>query len=296
MALLNENIAQTISDFNDIKAKIIENGVDVPDGTKTSEYAGKIEDVYGIGYAQGETVGFEDGKTAEFNEIWDGLQSYGGRTDYTKFCSSSYFMLKDNNNKYYWNFKPKYNLNIKTGNSMFKSFNSSSSGGINHSEIAIDLTQWLEDLDIDWNTSGLTDANYMFYNCQGISRAPFLNFSKCTSSNSLANFCGQSAVLKTIDGIKSSESTNWVSTTFTTNNPLTHCIFTGVISKTFYISNAKNLDKESIISVINTLSETTSGLTATLSKSAVTKAFGSTESDEWLNLIATKSNWTITLS
>ena len=63
------------------------------------------------------------------------------------------------------------------------------------------------------------------------------------------------------------------------------------------------LDKESHIQIINALSRTTTSLSVTLSKVAVDKAFetsvgandGST-SAEWLALVATRSNWTISLS
>ena len=63
------------------------------------------------------------------------------------------------------------------------------------------------------------------------------------------------------------------------------------------------LSKASITSIINALSSTTSGLTVTLSKTAVNTAFetesggadGST-SQEWLALATTKSNWTISLA
>ncbi len=62
------------------------------------------------------------------------------------------------------------------------------------------------------------------------------------------------------------------------------------------------LSKASIESVINVLSVATSGLTVTLSLTAVQNAFETSEgaldgdnSPEWLNLIATKQNWTISL-
>jgi hypothetical protein len=45
MATLSENVAQAISDFNSIKAAIINKGVEVPSGTPTSQYAEKIEDI-----------------------------------------------------------------------------------------------------------------------------------------------------------------------------------------------------------------------------------------------------------
>ena len=76
MGLLNENIAQTISDFNDIKSKIIENGIEVPDGTKTSEYAGKIDDVYDEGFDWGKKEGYGEGFDAGLNQGYeDGQQS-----------------------------------------------------------------------------------------------------------------------------------------------------------------------------------------------------------------------------
>ncbi len=62
------------------------------------------------------------------------------------------------------------------------------------------------------------------------------------------------------------------------------------------------LSKASLTSIINGLSAETSGLTVTLSKTAVNKAFETSEgandgstSAEWLALIATKPNWNISL-
>lgn len=52
------------------------------------------------------------------------------------------------------------------------------------------------------------------------------------------------------------------------------------------------LSRESITSVINCLSTTTSGLSVTLSKTAVENAF---TTEEWTALEATKPNWTISL-
>ena len=70
----------------------------------------------------------------------------------------------------------------------------------------------------------------------------------------------------------------------------------------FDVQWSTELSKESIISIINALSDTTTALTVTLSKTAVNNAFetakgnadGST-SEEWAALIATKQNWTISL-
>ena len=49
MATLEENIQQAISDFDDIKAAIEEQGVEVPNGTDTSEYGNKVRSIKGGG-------------------------------------------------------------------------------------------------------------------------------------------------------------------------------------------------------------------------------------------------------
>lgn len=77
---------------------------------------------------------------------------------------------------------------------------------------------------------------------------------------------------------------------------LENIIFEGVIGQNgFNFQWSTLLSKASIISIINCLSTTTSGLTVTLSKTAVETAFGSTTSAEWTTLIGTRSNWTISL-
>lgn len=83
---------------------------------------------------------------------------------------------------------------------------------------------------------------------------------------------------------------------------LENVVFEGVIGSNVDLQWPTKLTKASITNIINTLSTTKSGLTVTLSKVAVDNAFatsagaanGST-SEEWLNLIATKNNWTISL-
>jgi hypothetical protein len=76
----------------------------------------------------------------------------------------------------------------------------------------------------------------------------------------------------------------------------------GVIGKDVSFGNSDKLTHDSIASIINTLSATTAGQSVTFSVTAVNNAFetssgaadGST-SAEWNALVATKSNWTISL-
>ena len=77
----------------------------------------------------------------------------------------------------------------------------------------------------------------------------------------------------------------------------------GAIGQTTSFEWSTRLNRASITSVINALSTTTTGLTVTLSKTAVNKAFETSEgaadgstSAEWLALVATRSNWTIALA
>lgn len=88
---------------------------------------------------------------------------------------------------------------------------------------------------------------------------------------------------------------------FTRCTALKNITIDGTIGRNFYIQYSP-LTAASITSIINALSTTASGYTVQLSKTAVQNAFETSEgaadgntSEEWLNLIATKSNWTISL-
>jgi hypothetical protein len=58
------------------------------------------------------------------------------------------------------------------------------------------------------------------------------------------------------------------------------------------LKDSTKLNKASIESIISVLSTTTTGLSITLSKTAVNNAF---TTDEWNALIGTRTNWTISL-
>lgn len=91
-------------------------------------------------------------------------------------------------------------------------------------------------------------------------------------------------------------------TTFNWCSSLENIIFEGEIGKEIDIQHSHKLTKASITSIINALSSTTSGLSVTLSKTAVNTAFETSTganngsiSTEWSALVATKTNWTINL-
>ena len=245
-------------------------------------------DGYTYGMDSGYGQGFDEGKTAEWNELWDGLQDYGNRTIYQNFCPKNAFII-DKDTIPRFNFKPKYNLKPVSAQSMFQSLNTNASAGLAYESAIVDLTQWLEDLDVTLDTSNCANAQNMFYNCHGFSRIPFLDFSNCTGANSLAYFIAETWTIQTIDGIKSSENTAWDSRSFGSNNNVSHCIFSGVIAKSFSLSKTK-LDKESLLSVLNTLKDLTgTGTTLTLTLGATLQA----KLTDTEKAIATQKGWTL---
>ena len=107
----------------------------------------------------------------------------------------------------------------------------------------------------------------------------------------------------TIRKITVDETVTVAITTFEGLTALENIEFGGVIAKgaPSFVQSTK-LSKASIISIINALSDSTSGLELGLSLTAVNNAFATSEqplgalTDEWATLIATKPNWTIFLA
>ena len=145
-----------------------------------------------------------------------------------------------------------------------------------------------------------------FSTCQSLSSA-FMNSKvkklkvidarKTTSNfNGLANAFYGCTQLESIDEFYPSdaESKAAFSNTFYNCSALTRIIFKSEMLRSgLNLQYSPNLSRESIESIINNLSNTASGLSITLSKTAVNNAF---TNEEWAALIAAKSNWTISLA
>ena len=86
----------------------------------------------------------------------------------------------------------------------------------------------------------------------------------------------------------------WYVNVFQNASALEYVVFEGEIGKNgLNLRWSTKLSKESIVSIINALSITTSGLSVTLSQTAKENAF---TDEEWATLVATKPNWTISLA
>lgn len=149
-----------------------------------------------------------------------------------------------------------------------------------------------------------------------------LDFSRCVSMDSCfsgANICRLGVIdirksplsyygifasdkLVTVDELKVAENIKY-SALFNGATALENLTITGTIGQNgFSVAQSTKLSKISITSIINALSQTTSGLTVTLSKTAVNNAFGINiddpttwaEGTEYYELRHSRDNWTIT--
>lgn len=264
MATLAQNIQRAINDFNSIENAIVQKGVPVPDGTPTSEYAEKVEDV------------FEAGKKSEHDAFWDEFQDYGNAVDYGNAFNQNWNDA---------NFKPKYDIAPKIGSYIFM-----------HSKIS-NIKNSLLVAGVALDFSKVTGTCYnAFYNCQTTELPELvLNITKAVQLFYL------SIALRTIDKLIVWAGLEY-DQVFRGCRSLTNLTIEGTIGQNGFDVSWSPLDKPSLTSIVNALSATTTGLTVTLRLSAVDTAFETTAgaadgstSDEWTALIATKPNWTIKL-
>lgn len=225
---------------------------------------------------------FEAGKKSEYDAFWDAYQGKGSR-DYNYDFAFAGIGWKNST------FKPKYNMRPLRCQNFFA-----------QTAIAGDVEQLLADAGVVLDTSQSTlFTNFAVY-ATNATRFPTIDMSSFSGSVNLFQGCQK---LVGIRKIVVNENVKFDSGgCFNICRALTDLVIEGTIGQTGTNLSWSPLDKASIISVINALSSTTTGLTVTLRLAAVNTAFetsagaadGST-SDEWTALIATKPNWTINL-
>ena len=227
---------------------------------------------------------FEAGKKSEYDEFWDSyqLEENGDLRSNSNSLFAGFGWTKTT-------FKPKYDIYPTNANNMFA----------NASCAYMDLTEILQNLGVKLDLSRCTTAtNFCQYT--SCSRMPELDCRAMDYIGSMFSY----ATIKIIDKLILREDGSQ-----RLNYPIKECqnlvsvTIEGIIgSNGMNMIKCNKLDKNSNISIINALSPTTSDLIATLSLSSVNSAFetspgaadGST-SEEWLTLVSTKPNWTISL-
>ncbi len=231
---------------------------------------------YTNGYTEGETKGIEQGKQAEYDRFWDAFQENGNRTSYAGAFVD-----------YYWNpdtLRPKYICKVVgAGSSMFARCywrNPNVVEPMDISHISIDVTE-------------ATTCDQIFANAN-VKSVTLIFSDKVTSLKyAFTKGGGQSKAMDNITLLVPNPNCIW-NNAFDYHEVTELNLLDGTVIGTngFNVQRAIGLPKESIISIINALSTTTSGLAVTLSKTAVNNAF---TDDEWGVLISTKPNWNISL-
>ncbi len=231
---------------------------------------------------------YEAGRKSQYDEFWDAFQKNGTLTYYYQAFAGYGWSYK--------NFYPKYDINMRdTAFATFQGFGNGQNGLLN-------MRERLEECGVKMLCPVGEQMGSTFYGAS-ISEMPELDISKITSLN---NTFGNCYYLHTV-AFKLADNGN----AYIQSNAFSNC--TALVNLTFTsgvlrigglnLSAATKLSKASIISIIEHLSTTASGQGITLSKTAVDKAFATTEggtdgsdSAEWNTLISTRTNWSISLA
>lgn len=243
---------------------------------------GGTERYYTSEMADGVAEVYEAGKKASLREHWNALQRGGWGTNYAASLGAMWTAET---------FKPEFDITIIMGAYAF-AFN----------QIGGDLVALFEGLGRKLDLTQAINVGNMFQAAQFTRIGNF-----CCPAGGWWNTFSGCVYLETIDEwgrlMEDEEITGGGLTgCFTGCTALKNIKVRGKIAESISFQWSP-LTVESMKSIITHLSDTVTGQTLTLSKTAVNKAFetsatandGST-SAEWLALVATKSNWTISLA
>jgi hypothetical protein len=151
----------------------------------------------------------------------------------------------------------------------------------------------LKECGVILDLSGATTAEYAFYYAQ-TSELPVINLANC--ANNLSSTFGYARNLVSIDKLIISEKCRW-NNTFNQCLILEHLIIEGTIGQNgFNVQHSTKLTADSLKSIIDALSTTTTGLTITLPTTAEANYNANPPENApatWAELVATRSNWTI---
>lgn len=250
--------------------------------TATTGEIVKADDGY-VGLSEVDTnPAFEAGKKSEYDAFWDAYQMKGSR-DYNydaAFAGIGWTAAF---------FKPKYDIRPLRCQYLFM-----------QSGIEGDIEKMLSDAGVVLDTSQSTLFSQFATYAQKVTRFPTIDMSSFGGLVNMFQGCGS---LVGIRKIVVNENVRFDSGgCFYSCRSLADLVIDGTIGQTGTNLSWSPLSKASLISVVNALSSTTTGLTVTLRLAAVNTAFETTAgaadgstSEEWTALIATKPNWTINL-
>lgn len=223
---------------------------------------------------------------AGIERMWEDITIGGTRTNYYHAFRNGGMSMEG--------IKPTHDIKVVgDGTEMFRNVK-------NTGTEPIDLKAVEERQGIKFDFSECTNPYQMFYLSE-IDTLNILDLSNANANASCLYFLFAESKIRRIEKLIISENTSKFYSSFYNARSLTHCVFEGVINKTGLALYQYNpLDKESVTSVINVLSDDTEGLSVTMQRGLINKVFETAEgktdgvtSEEWLSLVATKPNWTI---
>ncbi len=275
---------------------------------KSGEMASQIEEVfdtaysagYGVGYGDGDgdghkygyDTGLIEGQRAEYDKFWDGIQNNGNRREYN--YTFGFFPTEL--------FYPKYDIVPKSGTNTFRSFGGFvNADGVTVYDEPIDLAERLESCGVVLDCSQSPSVSGLVARSLSISRLPVIDTRKATTLDTFA--LGATALVTVDKIILKDDGSQDLRRAFEETPKLQNIVFEGVIGYNgtdFHWST--KLSKASHISIMNAVTAEKS-ISIIFSQTAVDNAFETSEgaadgstSEEWLNLLATKPNCTVSLA
>jgi hypothetical protein len=249
---------------------------------KLTQIAENQQKVYDSGYNNG----VADGKQAEYDAFWDAKQPGKGMAISMTACFGGYWTADT--------FRPKYDVVPTYAQYLFYA-----------NGLDIDLVEHMKSIGRKLDFSKCKNMAYAF------TASAFTHLgSICGNGQGNANTFQSCKNLVTIDEWGNCEGGDIGSSTHTTFEGCTaleNITIKGKFTSDVYFHWSTKLTKASITSIINALSDDVSGKKLQLSTTAVKSAFdaepvdwdgdgkkeGWVGSQEWLDLIYSKSNWTI---
>lgn len=228
---------------------------------------GEYDYAYNEGYDAGHMDGRQEGERSAETELWSTWVG-SARTNYSYMFSGSAFA----------HIAPKVDLKPQNAQNMFSACPN------------------LET--VDWSKVDFSDADIMFALCSNSQKLKSVDTdvkskgSGNTYFNEMFRWC---KALTRIQKITAYPTAIWTNT-FQECNELTHVIFDGTIGANgLDLHWSTKLDKESLESIINALSDETDGLSITLSRTAVENAYpqGDVSDPDWVGVLDAKGNWNI---
>ena len=279
-----------VEDFDNSIAEVYDAGKSKGHELGYSEGHGVgYEEGHGVGYEEGHGVGYEEGKQAEYDAFWDAYMP-------ENLSNWQYIFYSPRWNDA--NFYPKRDIK-PVGNAPF----TFSSNNISN------FKQRLIDCNVAFDTSKITNCNYLFAFCSRLTNLPTISFVGLTSQISHA-FENDRCLVEIEKIILKDDGSTTFDYWFKGCTALENITFEGVIGQDIDFSDCTMLTRASIESILshmpNMYSDLT-GKTLTLSLAAVDREFRSVSPSDfitivegssgldWYNVTAQLSNWTIIL-